>query len=341
MGATSKISWTDATFNPFIGCQHATYTGADGKEHAHQGCLHCYAEADMDKRRKRVTWGGEQDGGTRSRTSAAYWRDPIKWNKAAQAAGVRRKVFCASLADVFEAWSGPILDHNGERCCYEPKQGWLTQPASIEQPPAGARFATMTDIRRDLFRLIDATPWLDWLLLTKRPQHVEAMWGLPEDEGTGFHAIPPGGTRPLKHRANVWFLISASEQATYEWAVPWLARLRHIAPVTGISAEPLLGPLNLNLLGVLPFDICPQMTWVYQVVNWIITGGESGSERPCNVDWLQDVIDQCRGLPVKVFTKQLGSYATHGGGERFPGVTGKGADPLQWPLSLRVQEFPE
>jgi protein gp37 len=83
----------------------------------------------------RVEWGKD---GTRSRTKT--WGDPIRWNKLAKDAGERQRVFCASLADVFE-----------ERVELRP---W----------------------RADLFRLIDRTPHLDWLLLTKRPENVASMW---------------------------------------------------------------------------------------------------------------------------------------------------------------------
>jgi protein gp37 len=98
MGIT-KIEWTatiDAngvvhpgySFNPWIGCTKVS-----------DGCKHCYAETLMDHRYGKVQWGPT---GTRQRTSAANWRKPLQWNKQAQAEGVRYRVFCASLADVFE-----------------------------------------------------------------------------------------------------------------------------------------------------------------------------------------------------------------------------------------------
>jgi protein gp37 len=98
--------------------------------------MHCYAEALMDHRHGRVQWG---PNGTRSRTSADYWRKPIAWDRKAREAGERRRVFCASLADVFE-----------DRDELYP---W----------------------RLDLARLIWDTPNLDWLLLTKRPENASPM----------------------------------------------------------------------------------------------------------------------------------------------------------------------
>ena len=121
----SKIEWTDHTFNPWIGCTKVS-----------DGCKHCYAESLMDKRFNKVRWGPQ---GTRQRTSAENWDKPVTWNKQAQKLGIRYRVFCASLADVFE-----------------------DNPQVVEW-------------RADLFRLIGQTSSLDWLLLTKRPENVNRM----------------------------------------------------------------------------------------------------------------------------------------------------------------------
>jgi len=126
MAETSAIEWTDSTFNPWIGCTKIS-----------PACDHCYAEALMDKRHGRVKWGGE-----RSRTSPGNWQQPRRWQKQAAAFftehGRRQRVFCSSLADVFD-----------------------------NQVP--------TDWRDDLWALIRDTPDLDWQLLTKRPQNIGKM----------------------------------------------------------------------------------------------------------------------------------------------------------------------
>lgn len=130
MGENSKIEWTDHTFNPWIGCQKVS-----------PGCDHCYAEAMMDHRYHKVEWGPH---GERKRTSEANWRKPIAWNKAAAVRGVRARVFCASLADVFD-----------------------------NQVPV--------EWREELWDLIAWTLELDWLLLTKRPENIAKM--LPKASG--------------------------------------------------------------------------------------------------------------------------------------------------------------
>lgn len=142
MGET-KIEWADFTFNPWEGCTKVS-----------PGCDNCYAEA----RDKRFTggalWGAKAP---RRRTSAANWRKPLAWDKAAKAAGERHRVFCASLADVFD--NHPSI---------------------------------LPEWRADLWALIRATPNLDWMLLTKRPGNIAKM--LPEDWGRGYRNVWLGCT---------------------------------------------------------------------------------------------------------------------------------------------------
>lgn len=148
MGEKTEIAWTDSTFNPWVGCTKIS-----------PGCDNCYAEAFMDKRLHRVQWGPH---GERKRTSAANWHEPVQWNNRARgfqsSFGRRRRVFCASLADVFD-----------------------------NQVP--------NTWRLDLFDLIRDTTELDWLLLTKRPENIMKMgwpmWaggGIPPNVWLGFTA---------------------------------------------------------------------------------------------------------------------------------------------------------
>ena len=133
MAENTTISWASHTFNPWIGCQKVS-----------DGCSSCYAEALMDTRFGKVQWGPD---GERKLTSDANWRKPLAWNRKAAAAGERPRVFCASLADVFD-----------------------------NKAPEGAR--------ERLWQLIADTPNLDWLLLTKRPQNIARM--LPYGWGDGW-----------------------------------------------------------------------------------------------------------------------------------------------------------
>jgi protein gp37 len=137
MAETTGISWTDATFNPWIGCAKVS-----------PGCDHCYAEVSTPSRTMKIVWGPQE---ARKRTSAGNWNLPVRWNAAhanffAQY-GRRRRVFCASLADVFDNRADPQ---------------W----------------------REDLWTLVRATPHLDWLMLTKRIGNVAGL--LPADWGDGY-----------------------------------------------------------------------------------------------------------------------------------------------------------
>lgn len=132
MAENSKIEWTDHTFNPWWGCIRVS-----------PGCEHCYAEA-LAKRYGHNVWGPAKTT-ERRMMSENYWKQPLKWNKEAEKTGQRKRVFCASMADVFE-------DH----------------PQVVEA-------------RRQLFDLIGSTIHLDWLLLTKRPENILRM--LPENWG--------------------------------------------------------------------------------------------------------------------------------------------------------------
>jgi protein gp37 len=126
MGRDTAISWTDATFNPWHGCTKVS-----------PGCDNCYAET-QDKRYGGEHWG---KGQPRRVMSDDHWKQPLKWNREAQAAGKKLKVFCASMADVMD-----------------------------DEAPAGQR--------ERLWDLIDQTPWLIYQLLTKRPHRYHRF--LPE-----------------------------------------------------------------------------------------------------------------------------------------------------------------
>lgn len=249
----SKIEWTDHTFNPWTGCTKVS-----------DGCKNCYAEALMDKRFGTVQWGPQ---GTRKRTSAANWRKPVQWNRNAASfvecdtcgwrgdksnlaycphcfgyncSPARQRVFCASLADVFE-----------------------DRPELVEW-------------RRDLFELILATPNLDWLLLTKRPENVIGM----ARANVFAQGLP----------SNVW--IGTSDEGDQHQRIDELRGIH--AKVRFLSMEPLLSdPGTLNLDGI----------------HWVIVGGESGpNARPMRRFWVRSILGQCKAAGIPFFFKQWGEW---------------------------------
>jgi len=172
MSENSKIEWTDHTFNPWMGCTKVS-----------AGCDHCYAEALMDTRYGKVHWGVAQP---RVRTSVSNWQLPLRWERQAEAFkaqhGRRQRVFCASLADVFDNAIDPQ---------------W----------------------RVDLFNLILSTPSLDWLLLTKRVGNAAQM--IEETLPENMKALPPDSPVAWPW-PNVWIGATIVNQAEADRDIPKL-----------------------------------------------------------------------------------------------------------------------
>lgn len=217
-------------------------------------CDNCYAEDLMANRYGRVEWGAGQD---RSRTASSTWRQPRKWNKAAIAAGTRPFVFCASLADVFDN---------------EVDERW----------------------RHDLFKLIEETPALVWLLLTKRIGNVLRM------------TDPARGQPPLPR--NVAIGATMANQEEYDRDARKLFNVKYACDLlfTFGSFEPLLGPVELN--GDAP--------------DWIIVGGESGrNARPMDLAWPRRLQKRSAELNRVFNFKQVGGKGADKGGHTLDGET--------------------
>jgi protein gp37 len=226
MARNSTIEWTHHTFNPWWGCVKVS-----------PACAHCYAE-NWSRRVGLSLWERE---GSRRFFGVRHWQEPISWNAEAERTGVRRRVFCASMADVFES--------------REDLNPW----------------------RIRLWELIGLTPWLDWLLLTKRPDSVGEL-------------VPWTNSWP----ANVWLGTTAENQLWLERRANQLAC--YPAAVRFISCEPLLAPLDL--------------TPVLGTFTWLIAGGESGAKaRPSHPEWFRSLRDQCVESGIAFHFKQWGEWA--------------------------------
>lgn len=297
MGANSKIEWCDHTMNPWIGCTKVS-VGPQG------ACENCYAEVSTPVRAMHIGWGA---GKPRHRTSPGTWKLPLKYERNAYAFnavhGRRQRVFCASLADVFDNEVDPR---------------W----------------------RVDLFELIRATPSLDWLLLTKRIGNAKAM--LPADWGAGYPNVRLGATIANQPEADrdIHKLLATRASGHF------------------LSCEPLLGEIDLDCIelpreynitincagrfSALTKDHEDRYYSAPASLDWVIVGGESGpSARPFVIGHGKAIVRQCQGAGVPVFVKQLGARPVNREGERCPHITHrKGADISEWPVELRVQQFP-
>lgn len=331
MSDHSAIEWTDATFNPWWGCEAVS-----------PGCAHCYAETLSNRYEGPGLWGA----GHRFRFFGdKHWAEPLKWNRKAERDGVRRRVFCASMADVFE-----------ER-------------------------EELEDHRLRLFGLIEETPFLDWQILTKRPEFARDWIGKL------YHYINRRpGMWPLTPPENLWIGTSI-ENARHTWRADVLREIP--AAVRFISAEPLLGSLYpKGARNALPTMHVPspasssggaargggpalpgrlpspgdsveharadredgedprshrRQPLDLTGIDWLIVGGESGpSARPMRLEWARELVAASRAAGVAPFVKQLGAKPVAGHTTRhyLPLQDRKGGDWTEWPVDLRVREMP-
>lgn len=258
MGENTKIEWARHTFNPFYGCQKVS-----------PACGSCYAEA-WAKRSGLVGWGPHAP---RRRSSPTAWKEPLKWDKAARAAGERHSVFGPSLGDPFDNQIDP-------------------------------------EWRCDYFDLIRATPNLIYLLLTKRPQNiikmVDAVGLLPDN-------VALGTTVEDQPRAdqNIPHLLAAKAAVSplfvFLSCEPMLGstnlaaiRAPHWALTQTMNA--LTGACSPSLAGIAPVG------WI----DWVICGGESGpNARPMHPAWARALRDQCATAGTPFFFKQWGAWHPH------------------------------
>lgn len=240
MAEESAISWTDATFNPWIGCTEVS-----------PACDGCYARVLMQDRYGRVIWGAGQP-----RVRTKTWGDPIKWNKKAALTGRPLRVFCASLADVFDNEVAP-------------------------------------EWRMDLFELIRRTPNLRWILLTKRIGNARKM--LPPDWGDGYPHVGLMSTlenqevwdrdyRKLRETPAAWHGVSAEPLLGHIDIEPMVF---HHGPVdwliTGGESGPGFRPLNMDAVRSLR-DQCARFGITFHHKQ---NGGITGKATGCLVDGVE------------------------------------------------------
>lgn len=283
MAENTKIEWAHHTFNGWIGC---TKVGP--------GCDNCYA-ADLSKARLGVAWG---PGQPRRRTAASTWKLPRRWNNRAAKEGVRYRVFCSSLADVFDNEVDP---------------SW----------------------RADLFQLIRETPHLDWLLVTKRignaAKMAEAAGRWPGNVWLGATIVNQAEAdrdipKLLATDGPRCRFLSMEPLLGAVNVEPWLAPEK-----TCQECDDGEGYGNRCSSNQIPrAEQCPwnravqivtehgpftkdgqpaSITHEVRTLDWIIVGGESGpNARPMHPDWVRSLRDQCAAAGVPFFFKQWGEW---------------------------------
>jgi protein gp37 len=273
MSANSKIEWTDHTFNPWIGCTKVS-----------PACDGCYAEVSTPARALHVGWGAGQQ---RHRTSPANWAQPLRWNAQADAFAAqhsrRQRVFCASLADVFDN----------------------------EVP---------TQWRSDLFDLIKCTPGLDWLLLTKRIGNAAEMIAeYMRDADIGYSADFAAWPWPnVWLGATICNQAEADRDIPKLLAVPARVRFLSIEPLLGpldLTHIQVKRSVGVEVFSALEYDGDPgeDVELGTATIDWVIVGGESGHQaRPMHPSWARSLRDQCAAAGVPYLFKQWGEWAPMG-----------------------------
>lgn len=297
MAENTKIEWAHHTFNAWIGC---TKVGP--------GCDNCYA-ADLATARLGVAWG---PGQPRRRTAASTWQQPRRWNKRAAKEGVRYRVFCSSLADVFDNEVDPA---------------W----------------------RADLFQLIRETPHLDWLLVTKRVGNVRAMaeaaGRLPDNVWLGITVVNQAeADRDVPKLRQLRVL--------YDLPVAFLSVEPQLGPIDLSCLFYHECPNWLDDDGYPPMmdrstgmrECCSRCDWTgisdEIAINWVICGGESGpNARPMHPDWARSLRDQCAGAGVPFFFKQWGEWREwdDGNGDPEPEEVENDSDVADWIYSSAIR----
>lgn len=333
MGDRTGISWCDRTFNGWIGCTKVS-----------PGCANCYADRDNHRYKWVDKWG---PAGIRKRTSEANWKKPLAWNR-------ERWIECGVCS-----WRG--ASKNAERFC----PGCMHPISATGSPTRQRVFAfSLADVFEvneqtrnwlwDFGQLIDATPNLDWLILTKRP---EAINQLITDCMAGEIA-----DLWLDRHPNVWLGTSVEDQATANERIP--ALLETGAALHWLSVEPQLAPVDLRHIvteareirtfgengsvnryeAQIFFDGLSHPQGVFEKISieghtlkprphskisWVVVGGESGPKaRPFDIEWARQIRDDCLATMTPYFLKQLGGWPDK-------------RDQLEdFPEDLRIRMFP-
>lgn len=327
MGERTGIAWTDATWNPIRGCSRVS-----------EGCRNCYAEriaarfsdvgkpfegfASIGPRRGAHGWTGKVALVPEKLEEPLHWRKP-------------RRVFVNSMSDLFHE--------------------------KLANEDIAAVFGVMAGCPQISFQVLTKRPerMLEWFAWAADSPPISALARCVVEAENRLRRWPvyqPAFRVPWP-LPNVWLGVSVEDQRTADERIPMLLEVP--AVVRFVSYEPALGPVDCGDFFGRYREIGAKLL---AIPDWLIVGGESGPKaRPFNVAWARSAIRQCRDAGVPVFMKQLGANPVPLSGmrlESFNALTGRrhrgwiddgphaisdpaGADPSEWPIDLRVREFPE
>lgn len=349
----SNIEWTEETWNPVVGCSKVS-----------EGCRNCYAMP-MAKRLASMAAADLARGLNPGRKDAyarvVKYKDGVplpQWNGHVECVADAltiplgwkkpRTVFVNSMGDLFhEDVPFDFIDRVFAVMALCPQH---TFQVLTKRPERMAEYLACGGARRGIHVYNAAAEIIicDW---SKMPGDMAST----RSSGGSWWPLP-----------NVWLGTSCEDQAAADQRIPHL--LRCPAAVRFLSCEPLLNGIELgfpqgcrgcnhpgNIMPVWNSNgRCSRCDGTRQEreteIHWVIVGGESGGgARPCDIDWIRDIVGQCRGAGVACFVKQLGAMAVMprrtcaiecGCGLHYGFRDPKGGDPAEWPGDLRVREMP-
>lgn len=332
----SEIEWTDETWNPVTGCNKVS-----------PGCAHCYAEG-IAKR----FWGDREFSDVQFHPERL--EQPLRWRKP-------RMVFVNSMSDLFhESVTDEQLDQIFAVMALTPQH---TYQVLTKRPERMLRYMDWCGRRHDLEGKPVSLCRVD--VVENATSHWSHCW---EIERWPLPNVWLGVTVENQRTANerIPLLLQTPAAVRFLSCEPLLEEviLRRVK-IAAISED---GPATIDPLTGSMVDALKEVGYTDKI-DWIIAGGESGPKsRPCDIAWIRSIVEQCRDAGTKCFVKQMGSNAWArcngqcdlGGGNfnvcdhayslkesglgRFDNcltITSKGNNPEEWPVDLRVREFPE
>jgi protein gp37 len=276
MSTKTKIEWTDATWNPLRGCSRKS-----------PGCMNCYAERQAIRQ---AAPGKPYHGLVHIANGHPQWTgvvrfdekkllDPLKWRQP-------HRVFVNSMSDLFHE--------------------------TVPDETIDKIFAVMALCPQHTFQVLTKRPermreyFKPYDRLDLRSAFIGRWAGLWHQERTGIPVFQWSGL-PMP---NVWLGTSVENQEWADKRIPHL--LETPAAVRFISAEPLLGPLNLLVPDLRRENVKVDALYGSYGLDWVIAGGESGpGARPAHPDWFRSLRDQCEKTSKAFFFKQWGAWVKY------------------------------
>lgn len=358
MGAETKIQWTDKSASPWHGCTKVA-----------AGCTNCYAARQAVRNPGTLgIWG---DDGVRVK-SKSFIKNLRAWNKQGETAyDVAQAKWVRDCCEGYQSYPEPQPHEFRIRVFPSICDPFEDRPELV--PWRQEMFAVADECPWVILLLLTKRPEN---VRRMTPEVYGCGRYSPAYVAAG-EIIGPD-YEPEFHRSNVYLGTSISTQADADKNIPELLKCRDLSPVLFVSAEPLLeeiDPIRLRLwlTGNCGDPRHPQPC--EPRIDWLIAGGESGPHaRPCRPEWIRSLAQQCKAASVACFVKQMGAnvitrndmiedvfndgesgwpdpdieHNINGFREEYQGADcrirlrdSKGGDIEEWPIDLRVRQFPE